>query len=263
MKWSRVIFDNAKTHFVPTRLKQAVIDDLLRRGCQLSTRDRPGWPVEDDVKEIGIDAGGFTLALMPWVRVPMGGVDVAFAADQLGGYLEELKRLRPRHELGEPTYKMHGAHQCIVLLPQQRTALIRAMTGYEERADFAYASCMSNWRLRHVVNTAEIPKTPIIYWVSRDIGRGWTCFSLERNRAIEGELAEEAERLIETTWLDRRVLPLFEGLLPLMETRHGVRGFTEYDDGDLHGVVVEFHRYRDSVEFINELYNRFYFPHLI
>lgn len=129
MKWSRVIFSGALAHFTPTALKDAVIENIVSRGAVVSKEfpGRPGWPIEDDLKEIGLHLGGSTIVDEPWMDVSVGGVVFKFLARDFDLVLYKIENAKPRHELGRTTYKVHGDLHCIVLLPQQRKALIRSM----------------------------------------------------------------------------------------------------------------------------------------
>lgn len=266
MKWSRVIFDGAKTHFVPTRLKQAVIDDLLNRpkepGLKTVTLaeggpDRPGWPIQDDIKEIGLSAGGMTFANMPWLRIPLGGVKAAFAADEIDGFYYQLREAKKRHELGEPTYKLHGSLQCIVLMPQQRTALIRRMEARLEEADRAYNQFLAGWKLRHGKPKPIEKYDPLIYWMHKDLGKNYHQFWLAVHMGMDLDLMEDA-----IEWIHTESTRVLKALIPMMKTRDAVvRGPTESGQNDSFNrcATVEFRSHRDAVAFINELYG-FTFP---
>jgi len=144
MRWSRVIFRGAKTHFVPTRLRDTVVADLKNRGSSVSDAypDKLGWPIDDDITSIGVASGGFTYVGVPIIDVRLGTVRVRFSVDDLEPFYYQLQGLKKRHELGETTYKLHGNMHCIVLLPQQRTALLHRMPKLFDQADQMWADFM-------------------------------------------------------------------------------------------------------------------------
>jgi hypothetical protein len=157
MKWSRVIFSGALTHFMPTPLKARLIGNIVSRGGKISKEwsGKPGWPVKDDLKRVALHLGGSTFVNEPWVEVPMGGVTFSFLARDFRMVLYKIENAKPRHELGQTTYKIHGDLHCIVLLPQQRTALIHRMRARTDDADDVFDAFIQEWKSKRSMSEPE------------------------------------------------------------------------------------------------------------
>ncbi len=125
--------DMAKTHYVPDTLHDAVVANLKHRGhpvFDLATR------CHKIVDNGGMDLGASIMVdVQNWMEFDIEGLTFSFRASEVEAFLVQLQKLPERLELGTPYYKLHGAYQCLCLLPAMRDKLIADMSERLEEAN--------------------------------------------------------------------------------------------------------------------------------
>lgn len=133
-KWWRVCPDCTKTHFFPDGLKGAVTKSLEERGVKMPEKDT--WQAVKEIEECGVDLAMSGPVDQKWFEFDLQGFKFGFWATEVEFFLRRLKKLELRDEIGVSYYKLHGAHHCACLRPEDRELLIRRM---EQKLDEANA----------------------------------------------------------------------------------------------------------------------------
>lgn len=127
-----VVFENAKSHCIPTDLADAIIGDLTSRpgGLPVSVKTR------QDTSIHCIDLGGMCAIDEPHDRFRLPSLVIDIMCSHVSGVLDELKRLQPRTlDDGRQFYKIHGQWQCLVLHPEQFDRLIHNLEARASKSD--------------------------------------------------------------------------------------------------------------------------------
>lgn len=163
--WKWLILDGWKPHAVPMWLEKALLDDLR-------SRPESGKDLEytsTETTNMAIDFPGMVAIDRPWMTFALDGLAVEIPCEDVGGFVNELKRLKPRHFKGDHTagetvllsngdriiatgvdegvmyYKLHGFNRCIVLTPDLYVDLLEAL---EARLDEAEEKATVFWATR-------------------------------------------------------------------------------------------------------------------
>ena len=125
MIWWMLVPDRAKTHYVPDSLHDALVSNLRDRGHPASSNSKLHKVVDTG----GIDTGGSIMVdVQNWMEFDIEGLEFSFRASEIEIFLIQLRDLKERLELGTVYYKLHGAYQCLCLLPAMRDRLITDMS---------------------------------------------------------------------------------------------------------------------------------------
>jgi hypothetical protein len=77
----------------------------------------------------GIDLGSSIMVdVQNWMEFDIEGLEFSFRASEVEIFLSQLRELPERLELGKLYYKLHGAYQCLCLLPEMRDKLLIEMS---------------------------------------------------------------------------------------------------------------------------------------
>lgn len=161
MKWYIAIYENAKTHYFPEILKDAILTNLENRGCTLY-RDFPGGNLKE-VREIGLSLMQPCMTDTSWMPHLLPGVVFNTETREMEFFLDEIKNSPIRLELGTPYYKIHGKFHCVCLIEEHRNMLIKSMEEKleEARAITELENRLFNERLKEAqtsfVNLSERP----------------------------------------------------------------------------------------------------------
>lgn len=136
MKWWAVGSPNGrwKTHVFPDVLKERILRSLENRGMELP---EPGeFLALHEAPKFTMDAGGMCHVDEPFMEYKLGEAIVSIPVTQVEPWLDELKSLPIRLEIGEPYHKAHGPWHCICFRPEDRDSLVEQI---EKTLGEAYA----------------------------------------------------------------------------------------------------------------------------
>jgi len=128
MKWWRAIFDNAKTHFIPDEIKDAILKNLADRKCRTAVgfAKELGGPLSE-AKEIGLTLGMPCSTEDSHMEFDLEGTMLVVETREVGYFLDEIREAPERLDIADPYYKIHGKWHCVCLLPEHRKKLIKLM----------------------------------------------------------------------------------------------------------------------------------------
>lgn len=136
MSWRWLTFEagemNVIGHAVHTDRLQAVIDDLVARGC--------GAPQTVDLPELWLDMPGMVSTKRPWEDFALEGLELHIPSEDVATFFLKLQTLKVR--TGD-YFKLKGFHRALVVSTEQRDLLIAMMSARlavaEQRASAFYA----------------------------------------------------------------------------------------------------------------------------
>lgn len=137
-EWRFIRFEGAICHTVPVELEAGIVDDLVRRDCDLHS--------VQPVTGSSIDIPGPVCVDRPWETFDVDGLSLDIPCEDVEALADYLGGLQVRHTRdNEPYYKMHGFMRCLVLTPIQRDDLHMQMV---ERIPGADARSSEFYRTR-------------------------------------------------------------------------------------------------------------------
>jgi hypothetical protein len=118
--WAFVLFGGYKAHFCPSNLVGDLVADIEGRG---------GETIEvKQVDQGGADLPGIVLAHRSWEDIDLGGFKLGFPTQDFEHFVAELERSSIRKfSSGKEYHKIHGWMHCVILTPEQRTTVLKAM----------------------------------------------------------------------------------------------------------------------------------------
>ncbi len=155
MKFYRILFENAKTHFVGETLKEPLVAEMIER--EHPPKDLPEGSLDDEDKRIairevtewGIDLGGSCLIGQPEevIHGLWGLQKFDIWSDHVGTALAEWTSAKLRtFATGEPYYKFHGRWHALVLTPDQADELIFWLMRIYPSAERRANAHVENWK---------------------------------------------------------------------------------------------------------------------
>lgn len=118
--WACILFGGFKAHFCPSDMAGDLIADIAVRGGEaMEVRETAeGW----------IDLPGIVLAKRSWEDIMVGGFKLGFPSQDFEHFMAVLGTAPERRfASGREYHKIHGWLQCVVLAPEQRAAVLKAM----------------------------------------------------------------------------------------------------------------------------------------
>lgn len=136
--WQWITFDGAKSHAVHRPLVEAIIKDMAVRGCPIDTM-KP-------MNELWFDVPGPAFLDMPSTMFELDGLCIEIPCCDVTLFADSLKNLKERENDGQIYYKLHGFHRCLVLGPEQKNTLQRALEEASIESERQADEFITKWR---------------------------------------------------------------------------------------------------------------------
>lgn len=118
--WALVLFEGYKTHFCPSDLTGDLIADIGTRGGNVYELK--------ETDEGGADLPGIVAVNRHWENILIDGFKLGFPSQDFEHFMAELESSPVRKfASGREYHKIHGWLHCIVLTPEQRIFVLKAM----------------------------------------------------------------------------------------------------------------------------------------
>lgn len=134
--WRRYLFQNFKTHAVPSMLEPQLAAEMTARGARLSDYAAQGLENPKTIIGWGIDFGGMAHLHRPFEDFEWAGLALAIPSGDVAMVLRSLAELEPRRFIdGTAYFKLTVWMHCTVMTPEQHADLLALVEAVRDRAE--------------------------------------------------------------------------------------------------------------------------------